>query len=355
VSFLDLTLVVGRCPGLFKSHLSDVLFARTVGGGFVPSSELLEALAGLEAEVQRQAVASLGDTLSSMTGPEKEAAVLDAELALLTGELDYSQTRLKAELLHRLNHRELWRFHPSSPASLAELLTGRGISNSEASDLIAWEQHIYPYLSDQLRMRPFEVWQQVGKTKMRKLTPFLRHLIDDEFESPSAKVRQGVERLFWIERQRVLGLAQRQLIENAEPMGVPLPFEWSQMLNKLLDGEALDPDEQQELIDTYTAEFLEGYDEKKEVVRSLIEAGGTLSLRHLGEHVSPEPTPAIEAVASRYRQRVVDENGQVSYELRYRIELDLTEDQLTLLRRRFPDRLDLTVVDEPSTAGGETV
>jgi hypothetical protein len=322
----------------------------------MPSEELLTALAGLEDELGRQAVASLGDTIEGMTTPEREAAIIDAELALLSGELDYSHTRLKAELLTRLNHRELWRFHPSSPASLAELLTERGISNSEASDLIAWEQHIYPYLSDQLRMRPFEVWQQVGKTKMRKLTPFLRHLIDDEFESPSAKVRQGIENMFGVERERVLGLAKEQMLENAAQshlMGVPMPDEWTQIVGKLQDDEALDPDEEEDLYDTYKAEFLPDYDETKEVVRGLVEAGSRMTLRHLYEHVSPERTPAIEAIAVRYQHRVVDD-GAITYELRYRVELDLSEDQLTLLRRRFPDRLDLSIVDdEASTPSGE--
>ena len=98
---------------------------------------------------------------------------------------------------------------------------------------------------------------------------------------------------------------------------------------------------------------MEAYDPKKAVVQHLMDAGETLSIRDLNEHVSPEHTPAIEAIAVRYQQRVVDD-GEVSYELRYRIELDLSEDQLTLLRRRFPDRLDLSIVDdEASTPGGE--
>ena len=322
----------------------------------MPSDELLHAIAGLEAELERQAVASLGDTVNGMNRPEREAAIIDAELGLLTGELDYSHTRLKAELLTRLEHRELWRFHPSSPASLAELLTERGISNSEASDLVAWEQHIYPYLAQELAMHPFQVWQKIGKSKMRKMTPFLRHIIDDGFESPSTKVRQGIERLFGIERERMLEEAKTQWRGDyaaASESNVAVTPTWARIGEKLLAGEALDSDEDQILLDTYIAEFTEGYNRKREVVRSLIEAGETLSIRHLGEHVSSEPTPAIEAIAVRYQQRVVD-GGEVTFELRYRIELDLSEDQLTLLRRRFPDRLDLSIVDdEASTPGGE--
>ncbi len=326
----------------------------------IPSQELLTALAGLEVEIHSQAVASLGDTLDTMTGPQCEAAILTAQLDILSGELDYAHTRLKANLLHRLDTGDLWSFHPSSPNTFAELVSERGVSKSEASDLITWETHIYPYLEGHCGWKPFQVWQMLDKSKRRRLTPYLRHILDTEHETYSHKVRRGVERLYEIEFQRVLDEAKaRWAHDYSEAIGasVAVTPDWEDIGKRLLAGEGLTEQEEVLLYDTYTAEYLPAYDETLEVVRRLVETASTLTVRDLADHVSPEHTPGIEGLVIRHPVRVIDGDGEVTHDVRYQVLLTLTEDQLTLLRRRFPDRLNLMQIDGApidSTPSGET-
>jgi len=326
----------------------------------MPSQELLTALAGLEVEIHNQAVACLGDTLDHMTGPQKEAAILSAQLDILSGELDYAHTRLKANLLHRLDTGDLWSFHPSAPNTFAELVSEKGISKSEASDLIAWETHIYRYLEARCGWKPFQVWQMLDKSKRRRLTPFLRHILDAGHETYSDKVRQGVERLYEVEFQRVLDEAKAQWAHDySEAMAASIAVtpDWEEIGEKLLAGEGITEQEEALLHDTYTAEYLPAYDETLEVVKRLVETASTLTVRDLADHVSPESTPGIEGLVIRHQVRNVDANGEVTYDLRYQVLLTVTEDQLTLLRRRFPDRLNLMQIDGAtidSAASGQT-
>ena len=264
--------------------------------------KLLAAIAGLEVQTRRQAELNLKDT--TLSGPSREAAILAEQLAVLSHEVGYAHSRLRGEVLARLEAGELYRFHPSDPQSLEELAVGRGLSKSEVSDALAWETAIYPYLERQFNLKPFEVWQRFGKTKRRRLTPLLRALIDPDHKTRSDKVRVEVATFRMKERERVA--------EEGEPPG---------------------------------------YDETRQMVLTLLGLADTLTSRDMEEKISPEHTPGIDMLGSRHPLRILDENGEVAEErVGYFVWFEASEDQLTLLRRRFPDRLDLRIQDgEPIT------
>ena len=244
---------------------------------------------------------------------------------MLSHEVGYAQTRLRGEILAKLETGELYRFHPSSPQSLEELAGDKGLSKSEVSDLLAWEQAIYPYLLREFGLKPFEVWQRFNKTKRRRLTGILRTLIDPNHRTRSDRVRSEAALFRMKERQRIALMAET-LGKTYEEVVAGLPH----------------------------------YDETRQVVLTLLDLADTLTSHDLEETVSPEHAATINMLGSRHPLRVLDENGAVVQERDvYFVWFEATEAQITLLRRRFPNRLDLRIQPgEPierrsNTASGE--
>ena len=102
-----------------------------------PSDGLLEAIAELEERSRQEAELKVGyEVLDTLRTPGRRAAIIAETLKVMGTELDYAQTRKKAQLLLELETGELWAFHPSSPRDMKELLAEVRISKSEASDLI---------------------------------------------------------------------------------------------------------------------------------------------------------------------------------------------------------------------------
>jgi hypothetical protein len=258
---------------------------------------LLEAIAGLETQVRAQAIENLGrEALGRMTGAQCQAAIVSEMLKVMSTEVDYAHTRLKAQLLAQLEAGELWAQHPGDYGSLDELAVDLGISKSEASDLLAWERHIYPWLERELALKPFQVWQSLPKTKRRRLTPYLRVLADPDHETDSDKIRAS--------------LASFRMAVREE--------------------EDLSPAE-----------------EDRAIAAKLLNLARGMTTRDMEHALSPEHTPAIVATALRCRHRVIDGEGEIHEETLYQVVFTATWDQLVLLRRRFPDRLDLQIIDGP--------
>jgi hypothetical protein len=287
------------------------------------SQDLLAAIGTLEVETRRQAEQNLGEI--GAEGPGREAAILAEQLAVLGNEVGYAHARLRGEILAKLEAGELYRFHPSSPQTLEELADDKaGLSKSETSDLLAWEQAIYPYLLREFNLKPFEVWQRFNKTKRRRLTPILRTLIDPDHRTRSDRVRSEAALFRMTERGRVTQLA------------TALGQTYDEWLNEH-----------------------PGYDETRQVVFNLLNLADTLTTNDLEERISPEHAGTINMLGSRHPLRVLDENGEVVEERNvYFVWFEADEAQITLLRRRFRDRLDLRfqpgepITRRCNTAGG---
>ena len=86
------------------------------------------------------------------------------------------------------------------------------------------------------------------------------------------------------------------------------------------------------------------YDETRQVVLTLLDLADTLTSRDMEGQISPEHAATIDMLGSRHPLHIVDENGEVVEErVTYFIWGELTQDQLDMLRRRCPDRLDLAI------------
>jgi hypothetical protein len=312
------------------------------------TDKLLEALADMEVQTRAQAEANLGDTIEGMNGAQQRAAIIAEQLKVLGMEVDYAHTRLRAQLLERLERGDLWRFHPSSPRDFKELVQEQGVSKSEASDLVAWERYIYPYLEKEFDMPPFMVWQTLGKTKRRRLTPYLRHLLDENHETHSDKVLKSLAAFEKKVYEETLERAKAEWKKDyaaAKERGVACTPPWHDMGEALLADEDLTPEQESLLVDTYITEFWPDFDHTKEVVRKILNVAENSTSGDIEHHLSPERTPAIEGVVIRHPLKIIDEDGTVTHSMRFQVVMTLSYDQLQMFQRRMPDRLDLSYVD----------
>jgi hypothetical protein len=129
--------------------------------------------------------------LEQVEGLEGADAIVK-QLTILCQKVGYAEFRLAGQLLHRLKVGDRWREHTSQPHSFDQLVATPGISKSEVSDCLTWHEVIWPYVMNELELDPQAVFATLGKSKCRRLTPILRSLIEDDFQSHSARIRRLV-------------------------------------------------------------------------------------------------------------------------------------------------------------------
>jgi hypothetical protein len=214
------------------------------------------------------------------TTPAREAAILVNQLRILSGPVTFAHDRLRGQALAKLAQGDLWSFHPDKPASLDELLTTQevGMSKSEASDLLAMEQIVFPFFKERTGMSEWEVWQQLPKTRWRRIIRFLRPIINPDYKVTSEDVKTTLKEL-----------------EGA------------------VDGE----------------------DKQMAMAEKIVEiAAEAQSSKDLEKGLRLNPIPPATLEATRHTAHILDENGNevetiVTYDLRGTI----THDQMELLQR----------------------
>ncbi len=250
-------------------------------------------------EEETKSIAILEARELKLKGPAAEAYALVRQLEIITGPTQYYIDRMKGEILVKLVTGDLWRYHPSDPTDLMELLQSVGISKSEFSDLYAWEKYIFPYIQEHLGLHPWEVARRINKTKRRLLTPRLRALCDPGHFSTSDKIK-------------------KQLAQVEQEVGdVP--------------------------------------DKKAAMVKHLLGLAEDHPTHIVREMFSVEPTPPVELTCKRHRYVVVDnDSGEVIDQyFRYHATATLTDDQLQMLLNVMADHIRIFVIEgEPITING---
>jgi hypothetical protein len=134
----------------------------------------------------------LENHLNDIIGATEGAEALVTQLrALVKGDVAYETDRAVGRILRRLETADRWKEHPGQFSSFNMLMKYCGLSKSQASDFLTWERIIWPYLTNELNMDPRKVYASLGRTKLRRLTPVLRSLIEDK--PLSGKARYIVE------------------------------------------------------------------------------------------------------------------------------------------------------------------
>jgi|GEM_PF-6991370 len=164
----------GTLPHLANAHLVP----------WNPQSGDTEAyLDVLEANLRREAIRRLESDpkrpWSEFSTSEREALIYDVMLEIVSNELEYLTTRLKARLIAQIEKRQLWAYHPGGYNSLVEMLSRRGIriSKSEASDLRFLYEKLSPWVKEKLTITPEELWREAGLANLRMIVPKARRAL----------------------------------------------------------------------------------------------------------------------------------------------------------------------------------
>lgn len=256
-------------------------------------------LVGAAAKEQAERAADeIKDTLNTCNSPAlaRQAFVLAYRLQQQTEVEEFAQFYAKAQLVAELHTGDIWREHPSSPATFNELMQSVGCSISEASDMLAWMNVIFPYFKDTMGLTEHQVWLTLGKAKIRRMTPMLRGLITGD--STSNRVRAAMDNL-------------------------------KQLVAKDTDGE------QQNVIKAAVEMF---YEKAPEMTSDELEKPFMLNYR----------TPPLDFAATRHTKLIIDEEGTIlDKNILYQMVVIATEDQLVMLRRMLRQHMTFVIQEGP--------
>jgi hypothetical protein len=235
------------------------------------NTALATALAGLRDTIRGAAQANLDMVLAQddgFTETERQSMRLIEELRLVNG-LDLAAVLHRAQILREIESTNAIANHPNGYASMQEMAQDQGISTAELSQTLALANYVFPYVQEHMGIAIAQLWEQIGKSKLRELVPVLVSIITGE-ESATATVRTAVE--------RILNDTAATLRTAGEP-------------------------HQEE-------------DVRRAAVEELIENGINLTTRQLRQHIRPERTEPIEgSIVTRNGHRVVvleiEDDGQM--------------------------------------------
>jgi hypothetical protein len=250
-----------------------------------PSSNamLANSLTNFEVQSERAArqnleaaLTAIGSSPDAYTGPEIRAMVKLEQLKLI-GDLGLAEVLLRGKLIQEIEREALWSVHPNQYGSMQEAAKSQGISLSEYSDIRQLYNIVFPYIAEHMGADLALMWEEIGKSNFRELTPYLVRAITNQ---PN----------------------QSTNVENT--------------FAALMD----------DITATNAAAGTEMTDEevRHQVVEQLLEAGH-LTNRQMRERVRPERTPSIPAMTVDYSEG----------DRRRLVIAHITEDQYTMMQRRL--------------------
>jgi len=205
------------------------------------------------------------------------------ELKTING-IDLAALLMRAERVRKIISENMMTRHPAGYQTLDELARDNGMSSSELSNVLDLADTIFPYLTGLGFNIPL-LWEEVGKSKFRELTPILKSLITGE-PSVTTSVNNSIEVL------------RGEVNETNEASGVQMTDE--------------------EINET--------------IVRSLVEDGRTLTNTQLRRAIRPTRTPVIQGSAIKRDDRRI-------------ALLSMSEEQWELFMRRMTRDFEPMVID----------
>jgi hypothetical protein len=139
------------------------------------------------------AMSAAGMAPDAYTDPERRAIVKLEQLKLI-GDLSLAEVLLRGKIIKEIEDDALWSIHPNRYATMQEAATAQGISISEYSNIRDLYNIVFPYLTNVLGMNLALVWEEVGKSNLRELTPYLVRAITGE-NSQSHNVENFINRM----------------------------------------------------------------------------------------------------------------------------------------------------------------
>jgi len=261
------------------------------------NNELAAALTGLEEQIEDAAIANMNVILAndnSYTETERQSMVMVEKLRLVNG-LDLAAVLLRAKYINEIEHSNAVTNHPGDYANLQDLARDQGISAAELSQTLDLVNIIFPYVSETLGMPIYQLWEQIGKSNFRELTPVLKSVITGE-DSLTESVRNSVSRI--------------------------------------LDDVAATA--------TVAGQFLDDGELRRHATEQLLDDGVNLTNRELRRHIRPERTQPFDA-------SLIQHNGTVIFVA------EVDDDQLRNMQRRMGAYMEERLVSLPDNVEARQV
>jgi len=144
------------------------------------SIELSTSLVGMRAGIEAAAAANVQAAIQETGGQFSELevqAMVTVESLKQVGGLELTAVLLRAMYLRIIQDNNMIGNHPGGYNSLAELANDNGISIAELSQTMDLVNIIFPYVQEQLGIPVAQLWEQVGKSNLREITPVLKVII----------------------------------------------------------------------------------------------------------------------------------------------------------------------------------
>jgi hypothetical protein len=210
----------------------------------------------------------------SFTATEIDAMLKVEALKKVNG-VDLAAVLLRADIVKEIERSNALANHPGRYATRDEMARDQGISPTELSQIMDLVDVIFPYIQDELGIPIANIWEEVGKSNFRELTPVLKSIITGE-ESNTSSVRNSVDAIL------------DDIAATAQAAG-------------------------QDINDTEV---------RRRAVDNLLENGARLTNRQLRRHVRPDPTPPINASVIRINGTRI-------------VVAEMDEDQFTMFERKL--------------------
>ena len=151
-------------------------------------------MGGLRAGIEAAAEANVSELANggTFTQTEIQAMTVVESLRQVNG-LDFAAVILRAYYLRKVQEENALANHPARWTTLSQMADDNKISVAELSQTLDMVNIIFPYVSENIGKPPQQLWDDVGKSKLREMTPVLKSLITGE-ESDTASTRAGTER-----------------------------------------------------------------------------------------------------------------------------------------------------------------
>lgn len=155
----------------------------------LPQSQLSEIFGSLD-EIAKSLAEEI--TPQELEPPERRAVVLANAIQILNS-FEVMVNLAKGRVLAEYVDDQIYRFHPEGYESDVEAYESLGLSASEACDYKAMAKHVFPWLR-KIGEDPMDWFHRIGKSKFRRILPFLRPLADPQYET-SDKIKIELDRI----------------------------------------------------------------------------------------------------------------------------------------------------------------
>jgi hypothetical protein len=152
-------------------------------------------LLGIERVMHELVMENLKEAIESKkySGPEL-LSMIQFEKLRMANDLDLASVLIKGKILKDIEDKNLWSVHPEHFSSLEDAARYYKISKSMLSNVRDWYNHIFPYLQEKMGMSIPEIWEEIGVSNFREITPVLKSLITGE-RSKALSVNSSVEHI----------------------------------------------------------------------------------------------------------------------------------------------------------------